>query len=122
MRGIPKYNYPAFVAAAHALRVRGWLVYNPAEMDAEMDTEDYAERTLGEQKVHDTANAARHFARRDLNILTDHMWAENEDAIVTLPGWESSAGAQAEVHVAQWVGLKTLTLAEALALGFQIVV
>ncbi len=117
MRGLPEYNYPAFMDAAQLLRNLGWKVYNPAEMDIEEDAEDYTVRTLDEQKLHDTAHAARKFARRDLGILTNVLKAEDGDAIIVLPGWNNSTGAQAEVPVAKWVMLQFKTLSEALAMG-----
>lgn len=109
MRGIPEYNYPAFMEAAERLRALGFEVFNPAEMDIE-DTEDYAARTLQEQVIHDTAIAARHFARRDIDVILNDMKAEDGDFIVTLPEWKSSMGALAEVQVAQWVSLPIRTM------------
>ncbi len=114
MRGIPEYNYPAFMAAEAALAALGWKVYNPAVMDIEEDDEDYTERSLEDQKLHDTASAARNFATRDLTILVHDLRAENGDAIVLLPGWGNSVGAIAERSVARWVKLRVLTLEEAL--------
>jgi hypothetical protein len=114
MRGIPEYNYPAFFAAQEALELRGWYVYNPAAMDIEEDNEDYTARTIEEQKLHDTVAAARRFARRDVGVLIDSLRAEDGDAIVLLPGHENSTGAVAELAVARWVGLRVLTIAEAM--------
>jgi hypothetical protein len=37
MRGHEHLNYPAFLAAAKELRSHGWSVFNPAEMDIELD-------------------------------------------------------------------------------------
>jgi hypothetical protein len=116
MRGVPEYNYPAFFAAEEALAARGWSpIYNPARMDIDEDEEKYAERTLEEQKLHDTAHAARRFARRDVDVLLNKLCAEDGDAIVLLPGWDNSAGARAEHAVAAWVSLRVLTIAAALS-------
>lgn len=114
MRGIPEYNYPTFMWAAQLLRNSGWVVFNPAEMDIEEDPVDYTEYTISDQKLHDTAANARRFARRDVRVLLEQLHAESGDAIVVLPGWEHSTGAQAEVAVARWVMLPVLTLGEAL--------
>ena len=115
MRGIPEYNYPAFMAAEKALEARGWYVHNPAAMDIEVDTdEDYTLFDADDQILHDTAANARRFARRDTDVLLRKLRAENGDAIVLLPGHEGSTGAAAELAVARWVSLKVFTLAEAL--------
>ncbi len=113
MRGIPEYNYPALHAAATALREAGWFVYSPAEMDAP-DPEDWASIPVEDQKLHDNAINARRFARRDIDVLLNKLHVENGDAVVVLPGFEQSVGAQAETAVAKWVYLPILTLTEAL--------
>lgn len=33
MRGIPEFNFPAFMSAAADLRAQGHIVFNPAERD-----------------------------------------------------------------------------------------
>lgn len=114
MRGIVDYNYPAFMDAARRLRIAGWKVFNPAEMDMKEDKEDYTERTLAEQKIHDSARAARRFAERDIAVLIGKLRAEKDDAIVMLPGWEDSTGATTERKVAIWVKLRVLLLTTAL--------
>ena len=113
MRGIPEYNYPAFMAGATKLRKLGWEVWNPAEMDMEEDAEDYAERTLEEQRLHDTAAAARRFARRDTHVLLNLLKAEDGDQVFVLPYWEGSQGAIAETNVARWVMLPIVEIADA---------
>jgi len=114
MRGIEKYNYPAFMSAAKELRALGWKVFNPAEMDIAADVEDYTAYTLEQQQLHSTHANARRFARRDLGILTDALAAELGDMVIVLPGWEHSVGAKAEVAVGEWVGLPIRTLGQAL--------
>ncbi len=122
MRGLPEYNYPAFMDAATRLRQLGWMVFNPAEMDIESDHEDYTARTIEEQQLHDSAAVARRFAERDVHVLIRTLRAENRDAIIMLPGWRGSTGAIAELGVAQWVKLEVLPLKWALAMGDQSVV
>jgi hypothetical protein len=117
MRGIPEYNYPAFMKAANDLRALGWTVYNPAEMDIEEDHEDYAARTIEEQQLHDTAAAARRFARRDVSVLLDKLAAEKGDAVFVLPGWENSTGANAEVAVARWAMLPVIPVPQDVSEG-----
>lgn len=82
MTGLPDFNRPAFHAAAAALREQGHVVINPAEVDLGPDAtwSDYMRIHLAE------------IARRVTQVFV-------------LPGWESSRGAQLEVHVARSLGL-----------------
>ena len=82
MTGLPDFNRPAFHAAAAALREQGYVVINPAEVDLGPDATwaDY-------MRIH-LAEIARRVTR-----------------VFVLPGWESSRGAQLEVHVARSLGL-----------------
>ena len=84
MSGIKDFNHPAFNAKAAELRARGEDVINPAEFDAE----------IGPDQSWDT------YLRRDLVLL-----AERCNAIVLLPGWEDSKGAQLEHYVGMQLGM-----------------
>lgn len=95
MRGLPDNNFPLFNAAAAVLRNRGWDVHNPAEHDNPGET-------------------SRDYARRDLNIIID--WLGDDDVVIVLPYWEESLGATAEVSTAEWLGLKIMTIEEALGM------
>ena len=117
MRSRPEFNYPAFLAGAKALRERGWEVFNPAEMDIDQDNhdEEFTHMTIEQQKAHAGAPVnARRYARRDTKILIEKLRAEKGDAIVVLPDWQDSTGAQAEVALARWVGLPVIPLEEVL--------
>lgn len=72
MTGHPELNFPAFNATAAALRAAGHEVENPAEINP------------------DPAAEWTDCMFADLKALTDC------DAIVMLPGWEKSPGAQIE--------------------------
>lgn len=81
MSGLPELNYPAFNAEAFRLRVLGFEVVNPAEID------------LG-------PNATwNEFMRADLKALLDC------DTLALLDGWQNSSGAHLEMHVAHRVGI-----------------
>lgn len=80
MTGIEDYNFPAFNKAAADLRSRGWKVYNPAD--------------LGEGQ---TGKGKGQFLEHELAFIC----SEDCDAIVCLPGWEDSEGANLEVHAAR---------------------
>lgn len=82
MTGLPDFNRPAFHKAAADLRAQGYVVINPAEVDLgpAATWSDYMRIHLAE------------IARRVTQVFV-------------LPGWESSRGAQLEVHVARSLGL-----------------
>ena len=111
MRSVPEFNYPAFMAGAKLLREEGWVVFNPAEMDIELDgvSEDGSDVEAG------TPASARRYADRDTDLIIRKLKSENGDAIVTLDGWRDSIGARAEVACAEWVYLAHFNVAEAIA-------
>lgn len=82
MTGRPDFNYPAFHAAAAALRATGWEVENPAE-------------NLGQASYGD-------YLRAGVRQLIDCT------AIVMLPGWRESKGAQLEHSIALALGLQIM--------------
>lgn len=86
MTGLPEFNFPAFYAAAAALRAKGLEVVNPAEINATTDGDWHQ------------------YLREDIKALCDC------DGIVLLPGWEGSKGAHLELHVAHRLGLQIATL------------
>ena len=81
MTGYPEYNYPAFNAAALALRSAGHKVFNPAE------------------------NPIIRGAPRRSHMLYDLRFLVLCDEILMLPGWERSIGARAEHAVAVSLGM-----------------
>ena len=89
MTGLPKLNFPAFHAAAKQLRALGYIVINPAELNP----------GPGGKSWHACLRA-------DLKAMLDC------DAICLLPGWEKSAGAHLEIHVAHRVGISILNVEE----------
>lgn len=90
MTGIDQFNFPAFHDKAEELRELGIEVSNPAE---------------------------NHGGRTDLPLAeyfkVDLPQVCDADAIVVLPGWETSRGARIEVDLARHLGkpvLSALTL------------
>lgn len=86
MTGLPDFNYPAFHAAAQALREAGYTVFNPAENGLPPD---------GEWADH---------LRTDIKALMDCT------EVATLPGWMGSDGATLEVHIARRLKMRVLSV------------
>lgn len=82
MTGIKDHNYPAFRAAAKALRERGYCILSPHEDTPYQEGQPYA-----------------YYIQRDLITLLTRC-----DSIALLPGWEASRGAQLEYAVAETCG------------------
>ena len=91
MRGIPKWNFPAFDAEAARLRELGHVVFNPADMDRDAGFDESC-GVLPEGFM-------REAFERDIEAIKEC------DAIVVLPGWLNSTGALAECGVARWLGI-----------------
>lgn len=81
MRGKPDLNRPLFDTVAAGLRRHGWTVHTP--FDKRVDGAPINELLL-----------------MDLTVICTPV-----DAIVTLPGWDESDGATAEVVVAVAIGV-----------------
>jgi hypothetical protein len=112
MSGLPQFNFPAFYAAAEALRACGYDVVSPAELD---DAEDKGAAMAS--KDGNPAHAARSwgdFLARDVKLLADGVVIQNTyepiDGIIFLPGWEKSKGAKLEAFVGVLKGLDFATL------------
>lgn len=106
MTGIPHFNYPAFNAAAGALRSVGHVVFNPAEHDAELFGRDISNPTGCAVQA-----ASEHGFDRRAALKADLSWiCDNAEAIVLLPGWQRSSGANAERALATALGLEVIEL------------
>ena len=90
MRGIPEFNFPAFAQAAKVLRDAGYEVFSPHERDLANGFDPTG--LSGHEDL-----AAWGFSLGD--ALADDLAyiAREADAIAILPGWEGSAGVQAEL-------------------------
>lgn len=108
MRGIPEFNFPAFHAAADALKAIGCTVFNPAAKDNERHGVDISKGNMtGDESI---ASAQHGFNLREALGL-DLTWICAEaDAIALLPGWRNSKGATAEHATAVALGLKVVEL------------
>lgn len=88
MSGHPELNFPAFRLMAKSLRAAGYDVTSPAELNPDPDAD------------------WKTCMRADIKALCDC------DGIALMPGWESSAGAHLELHVAHRLGIEVRALAE----------
>ena len=107
MRGIPYYNFPAFMDAEDQLAAAGYTgIVNPARIDVEQcgfDPRKLPEYTDWNAWPEDCGEI-RAVINRDLFYLVQC------DIICLLDGWMESVGAKAEGSVALWAGLKARTL------------
>ncbi len=103
MSGLPNFNHKTFNRATMLLRTSGMWdeIFNPAEQDRELfPPDEYAgewETENGEASLRVKRIAMRH----DLQWICNHA-----EAIILLPEWEHSAGAQTELSLAHhYLGL-----------------
>jgi len=82
MSGYADHNFPLFNRVAHLLRGQGYEVFNPAK-----------------NKDGDTRQPRSFYMRLDIPALLE------SEAVVVLPGWESSRGASLEVWLALDLGM-----------------
>lgn len=101
MRNIKDYNFPAFHAAAAALRALGHEVVSPAEMDLGDPELDPA--NLSPEEVE--GKFRRYMARDLVAVLAS-------EGVVLLPGWKDSTGALMEATVAGLAGIPLFQLVE----------
>ena len=88
MTGMPEMNFPAFHAEAARLTALGYDVVNPAELNPEPE------------------NGWHECMRNDLAALLTC------DALALMDGWQKSAGAHLEMHVAHRVGMEIVIARE----------
>lgn len=107
MRGVPKFNYPAFNKAAEALRAKGHTVFNPAEKDLKKYGKEIEDNSRGSITK---AEKEVGFSLREA-LATDCRWiCLHADAVALLPGWAMSRGAKAEKALANALDLEVMYL------------
>lgn len=90
MRGYPRFNFDAFDAAEKELAGKGYNALSPHRM--ELDHGFDPSKSL-DANGFDLKEAVR----RDVEAIIA------ADAVYMLKGWEQSAGATAEFHIARWL-------------------
>jgi nucleoside 2-deoxyribosyltransferase len=99
MRGRVEHNFPAFRNGAALLRLLGHEVVSPAEHDLDLGFDPKLPLE------------AQNFDLRAA-LAWDLEQVLAADAVVTLFGWQHSAGARAEVATAQAAGIPTYDFSE----------
>lgn len=102
MTGIPQFNIPAFDDAAEQLRMRGYAVFSPAELD-DPDTRAAALASPDGAPGSGAANNETwgDFLARDVKLISDG----GIEKVFVLPGWHRSRGARLETFVAALCGI-----------------
>ena len=102
MTGIPQFNFPAFDAAANALRKEGYTILSPHELDSvEVQAAAWASP---DGKLDGGMVAGETWGQilgRDVETIADRV-----DAIAFLPDWHKSRGARLEAFVGLLCGKK----------------
>jgi hypothetical protein len=96
MRGFDHFNFPEFDRVASHLRMYGYEVVNPAEIDRELGLDE----TLNDLDQFEALGGIEAAMHRDFGAILEC------DGVALLPGWRHSTGARAEVFVAQMTGRK----------------
>ncbi len=104
MRGYKDFNFPEFLRVGALLESVGFEVFNPAKRDLEAHGAEVFESPEGD--LADIAHLGFDL-REALGADLAFICAE-ADALFTLPGWEHSSGAKAEVATAKALGIPVL--------------
>jgi nucleoside 2-deoxyribosyltransferase len=99
MRGFPRYNFDAFESAEQSLAARGFNVISPHRLDLQVGFNP-------DQSLDANGFSIEDAVRRDVEAMIA------SDALVLLPGWEQSIGANAERGIALWLGKPVYLLEE----------
>jgi len=99
MRGLPEFNFPAFMQAERHLQALGWETRNPAAKD-----EDAGFNVKG------TEGADWELEQQGFDVRAAIEWdllavIWDCDAVILLPGWKQSAGSKAELALARFLDL-----------------
>jgi hypothetical protein len=102
MRGYPGFNFDAFEDYAKLLRLEGYNVTSPHEMDIEEFGKDAFSDPEG--LIVDSASfVLNEVLAGDLDFI-----CREADMICVLPGWEDSKGTLAEIATAEALGIEVV--------------
>lgn len=105
MRGRPFFGFPEFDAARDKLLDAGYKVLSPVDLDRANGFDAMLLPATTDWNKLPEGVDFEECVTRDIQAVRD------ADAVVTLPGWEDSPGARAEVALAQWLRKPTYGLA-----------
>lgn len=91
MSWIPRFNFPAFDAAAAHLRQLGYTIVSPAELDSPEVRAEAMTSVDGDPTAH--SGTWGQALSRDIEIVADRV-----KGIILLPGWVKSRGARLETY------------------------
>ena len=100
MSDIPAFNFPAFDAAATALRAAGYSIISPAEID-DPETRVRCLASPDGAPSDDPGHTWGDYLARDVKLVADEC-----EGIVFLPNWNTSRGARLETMVGVLCGHK----------------
>jgi hypothetical protein len=97
MSNIPQFNFPEFFRVGELLRSQGWNIVSPAELDDHDDKGAALKSKDGDPNNRDAMGGKTwgDFLARDVKLIAD----TGIEAIIFLPGWETSKGAKLEAMV-----------------------
>lgn len=99
MSGLPRFNFPTFIAAAAALRAQGMEIISPAEQDS---PETRAMALASPDGAHTGAGESWGTClSRDVKIVAD-----DTQGTIFLPDWQKSRGARLEAFAGLLCGHK----------------
>jgi hypothetical protein len=101
MKGIPLFNFPAFDEARDYINTH-WKPHkavSPADIDRDHGFDpEHLPADYDWSVIPPSAGTREEIMSRDINAVLKC------NGIFMLPGWEHSAGAKAELHLARWAG------------------
>lgn len=100
MTGIPQYNFPAFQAAAKALRAAGYEVISPEENDPD----EVRALALASPNGDPAEDGITRLESMEETALRNHHDVVSADGIALIPGYEGSKGTAHELALAIRLG------------------
>lgn len=110
MTNIPLSNWPHFEAWESKLQAAGWDIVSPTRVDEAVGSV----HVVRDNNRHVLSVEPTHKFNYETILAVDFLALQFCDAIILLPGWESSSGANRELLHAKDLGLQVFTAEEAM--------